>query len=148
MKVSRRNVLIAGGVAGLAPAFVAGRAVASTPADSIVRYIRATTGNTTIPEANLYQFARKFVAKYQPMFGRKFGLAMVMMDNPWSIHFLTNSRRLALEAFKRTLTTDFFFSTDFFTSAGRDLQRMSYIDFADQYALGCRNPLARFEMDA
>ena len=147
MKMSRRNLLIAGGILGLAPAFIAGRALASSPEDTIVRYIRAKTGNTTIPEPNLYQFAGKFVTKYRTLFGRKFDAAMVVMDNDWSTAWIPGSRRVAYDNLERTLLTDFLFSTDFFTSADQDLQRMSYVDFADAYSLGCRNPLARFDME-
>lgn len=148
MKVSRRKLLIAGSVAGVAPAFIVSHALASSPEDVIVRYIRSRTGNTTIPEPNLYQFAGKFVANYRNLFGRKFDAAMVIMDNDWSTTLLGKGRRVAFEAFERTLLTDFLFSTDFFTEAGQDPQRMSYVDYADAYTIGCRNPLARFELEA
>lgn len=148
MKLSRRNVLIAGGVVGLAPAFIAGRAVARRAEDTIVEQIRSTTGNTTISEANLYQFAEKFVAVHRPMFGRKFDAMMVIMDNGWSASLLPRSRRSVYEWLERSLLTDFLFSTDFFTSGGQDLKRMAYVDYADPYTLGCRNPLAQFGMEA
>ncbi|WP_300972951.1 hypothetical protein [Sphingomonas sp. LHG3406-1] len=148
MKLSRRNLLIAGGAVGILPAFIAGRALARSPKEIIVDHLRAVTGNTTIPTANLEQFADTYVAVRRPAFGRKFEAAMVIMDNPWSRGLLPSGRRVVYEGFERSLLTDFLFSTDFFTSAGRDFQRMTYQAYADPYSVGCRNPLARFEQEA
>lgn len=148
MKLSRRNLLIVGGVAALPPAMVAGRAAASTPEDSIVRYLRSSTGNTSIPDTNMYQFAEKFVAANRPTYGRRFDAAMLVLDNNWARSLLSDERRVLLEWFERRLVTDFLFSTDFFTDAGRNPQRMRYVDYADPYTLGCRNPLANFDLEA
>lgn len=148
MKLSRRNLLIAGAAAGVVPAFIATRAVARTPQDTIVDHLRSTTGNRKISTANLYQFADKYVTIRRPAFGAKFDAAMVIMDNPWSKALLPPGRRTVYEGFERSLLTDFLFSTDFFTSGGRDMKRMAYEDFADPYSVGCRNPLASFEPEA
>lgn len=80
--------------------------------------------------------------------GRKFDAAIFVMDNEWSRSLLPENRRGGIERFERRVLTDFLFSTDYFTSAGQDVQRMTYVDYADPYSVGCRNPLARFEIDA
>lgn len=148
MKLTRRKMLIAGSLAALPPLVIGGRALASSPEDTIVRYLRSATGNRTISEANLYQFAERFAAVHKKLFGSKFEAAMVIMDNGWSTALLPDDRRQAYEAFERSLLTEFLFSTDFFTTAGRDFEKMAYVDYADPYASGCRNPLAQFDMEA
>jgi len=145
MKLTRRNLLIAGAATGLVPTAIAGRALAREPQDTIVDHIRSTTGNKGISTANLYQFADKFVSIRRPSMGPKFfDAAMVIMDNPWSKRLLPAGRRIVYDGLERTLLTDFLFSTDFFTSADRDLHGMKYQDYADPYSMGCANPLAQF----
>lgn len=148
MKLTRRNLLIAGGAIGIVPTFIAGRALARSPREVIISHLRETTGNRKISLANLEQFADKYILVRRPQLGAKFDAAMVIMDNPWSKALLPPGRRLVYDGFERHLLTDFLFSTDFFSTAGRDFKAMQYQDFADPYTTGCRNPLANFEMEA
>lgn len=148
MKISRRNLLIAGGAIGIVPTMVAGRALARSPKEIIVDHLRAVTGNTRMPTANLEQFADVFTAVRRPMLGTRFDAALVIMDNPWAKMMLPPKRRISYNNFERTLLTDFLFSTDFFTSGERDLEQMAYQGYVDPYTSGCSNPLARFDLDA
>lgn len=148
-QISRRKLLIGGAAAvAVPPVGIAARAATTSHEDTVVRHLKSALPELKIPDTDLKQFAERFLAANRGQEERKLAVAMLVMDNPWLRAFLPAYRRVKYDWFARRLLTDFMFSTDFFTAANRNLTAAAYMDYADAYTLGCRNPLAKFDIEA
>lgn len=146
--ISRRALLVGGGALVVVPPLgIAGRAVATAPEASIVRGIRDRLPGLQVSDEDMLLFATEFTKRNEPFSGRSFDAAMVVLDNPWMESLLTQSMRIKFDWFVRGMMTDFLFSTDLFTSANGEVSAAQYVQYADPYQLGCRNPLARFDFE-
>ena len=148
-EISRRKLLIGGAAVAVAPPVgIAARAAATSHEDTVAGYLRSALPGMQVPDTNLKQFAGRFLSANRYIQGRKLTAAMLVMANPWMRALMPDSFRIKYDWFARRILTDFMLSTDFFTAAGRNLAATAYIDYADAYTLGCRNPLANFDMES
>lgn len=146
LKISRRSFLAVGAAAVAAPPlFVGARAAAGSPQSTVAGFLKRQLPGLAVGEEDLHSFAERFLVPYQRDENRRLQGALLIMDNQWALPLLPNEVRVKYEWFARRVLTDFLFSTDFFTDAGRKPGRTQYVQFSDPYNLGCRNPLARFE---
>ena len=139
---------MAGGAAIAAPPLaIAGRAVTTSHAEVIARTLKTLLPGMQIPHETLVEFGSEFVRRAQPYYGKRFDVALLIMDNSWMENFLPEKWRFKYDSLLRRMMTDFLFSTDLFTSANGNISDATYVAFADALELGCRNPLARFDFD-
>lgn len=146
-RLSRRTLMVAGlGAVALPAGLLAWAARASRP-DAVVAYLRHALPGLAVAEADRSAFAVDWAGRIDPQGQRKayYDLMFFLMANPGLEASLPERLRGHLQQFTRRLLTTFLLSTDFFGTAGQQPERTSFVAFADPYALGCRNPLARFD---
>lgn len=147
-KISRRTLLAAGGAAVLVPPLgIAGRVAATSHEATVARYVRAQLPGLNMSDEVLEQFGGSFLRANPHLQGRRLQSVLVLLDNAWMRPLLPASTRVQYDWFVRRLMTDFLFSTDFFSTGNRNVATTSYVDYADPYSLGCRNPLANFDLE-
>jgi hypothetical protein len=146
-EVSRRQLLVGGAALAAigATGFMAGPALAN-PEQVVVRFLRTQLPGLAVGDAELQSFAKDFL-RQSSWQGNKLRGALIVMDNPDVLRIAPQTVTRAFDWYSRRIVTDFLFSTNFFRDANRQLSATQYVAYADPYTIGCRNPLAQFELD-
>lgn len=146
-RISRRTFLLAGGAAVAAPVVVGGATLAATPEAVVARFLRASLPGLNISDDNIHGFATRFLEPWKIRESFRLKAVLGLMDHQWLHPLLPQNYRTKYDWFTRSLLTDFLLSTDFFTSAAEAPSATNYLQYSDPYTLGCRNPLARFDLE-
>lgn len=143
---TRRRFLLAGAAAAALPAGILVSRIKDRQV-IVVEYLRQKLPGLTVADADLDSFAQAYVATIDPKDSRwaHFETIFFVMGNTALEAAMPDRLRFAYDWQTRNLLTKFLFSTNFFGPAGQRPDRTDYVALADPYALGCRNPLARFD---
>lgn len=139
--ISRRTFLL--GLAGTAAvAGGAAPALAAPEQGVIERFVRTACPAQGLSDAEVADFARTFLDQ-SALGGARRRVVLFLMENRWARPLVPTRVRAAQERQERHLVTRFLLSTDLF-DAERAAGPPRYWGYADPYALGCANPVARF----
>lgn len=146
-RVSRRTLLLGGVAAAAVPAGVVAVHASRSRAEIAAGYIRQALPGLAVPDREIAAFAETYVGKIDPenQWRARYDAIFFMIANPSLEPILPARARRVYELETRHLLTTFLLSTDFFSAAGERPERTNFVAFSDPYALGCRNPIARFD---
>lgn len=139
-KLSRRGLLIGGGLAAVAAPTILAFDLLIRPHHAITAHLRRLLPHLAVETKDILVFAEQFLREtggslrhWREMGTMSLAFAPALIQErlgshpgPWSEELLTK----------------FLFSTDFFGAANRDPTKTRYVAYADPWALGCANPLS------
>ena len=146
MRLNRRRLLL--GTLGLTATIAVGGSLAVAASGFeplIVRIVRRRLPDLAIDPRALDQFADDYLSwdRTTPAYlVRALELVAPVALSDGLAFAIPGPARRAIEQYERKVLTRFFLSTDFFEPGRAQGSAVTYLAFADPYAIGCANPLA------